>query len=182
MKKSILIVVGVVVLLIGAMSVFSVISSYNTASKLKNTYEMKIKANSGEFDGMWKQISQVVQIADSKKEAFKEIFNGYATARTPNGAGQVMFWVKENAPNLDLNVYDKAQNIIVASRNGWTARQTELVDIAREYNQGLVTFPNNLVLGMFGFEKIDPKVITSLRTEKAFEEGRDDDVSLTPKK
>jgi LemA protein len=180
--KAIAIVMVVGILALGLIGVVYGISTYNSAAKLKNTYEMKVKSNSGEFDNMWKQISQVTQIADSKKEAFKEVFNGYATARTPEGAGKVMFWVKENAPNLDLSVYDKAQNIIVASRNGWTARQTELVDIAREYNQNLVTFPKNVFLGMFGFQKIDPKVITSSRTEKAFEDGKDDDVSLTGQK
>lgn len=180
--KSIAIVTVVGILVLGLIGLVYGIGTYNSTAKLKNTYEMKVKANSGEFDNMWKQISQVCQIADSKKNAFKEIFNGYATARTPAGAGQVMFWVKENAPNLDLSVYDKAQNIIVASRNGWTARQTELVDIAREYNQNLVTFPKNVFLAMFGFEKIDPKVITSSRTEKAFEDGKDDDVSLTGQK
>jgi hypothetical protein len=172
--------VGIV--LIGIITLTWGISSYNGAASLKNTYEMKVKDNSSEFDNMWKKISQVCQIADSKKEAFRDIFNSYATARTPNGAGQVMFWVKENAPALDLKVYDNAQNIIVASRDGWTMRQKEMVDIAREYNQRLVTFPQNLFLSMFGFQKIDPKVITSSRTEKAFESGKDDDVSLTPKK
>lgn len=151
---------------------------YNNAATLKNTYEMKVKDNSSEFDNMWKKISQVTQIADSKKDAFREIFNGYATARTPDGAGKVMFWVKENAPTADLAVYDKAQNIIVGSRDSWTFRQKELVAIAEQYNKLLVRFPSNFILGMFGFQKIDPKVITSTRTEKAFESGKDDDVNL----
>jgi hypothetical protein len=154
------------------------INTYNTAASTQNLYNMKVKDNSSEFDNMWKQISQVTQIADSKKEAFKEIFNGYATARTPEGAGKVMFWVKENAPNADLNVYDKAQNIIVSSRNGWTMRQKEMVSIATTYNDMLVRFPKGSFLKLFGFKIIDPKVITSTRTEKTFETGKDDDVSL----
>jgi hypothetical protein len=173
---SLVAVIGVV--LIGIITLIWAIGGYNGAAQLKNTYEMKVKDNSSEFDNMWKKISQVTQIADSKKDAFKEIFNGYATARTPQGGGQMMLWVKENAPNLDLSVYDKAQNILVASRDGWTMRQKEMVGIAEEYNKRLVTFPSNLLLGLFGFQKIDPKVITSSRTEKAFETGKDDDVSL----
>lgn len=182
MKKLIVIGVLAAIAVIGIGIFGAAIGTYNTQAKLKNTYEMKVKANSGEFDNMWKKISQVCQIADSKKEAFKEIFNGYATARTPEGAGKVMYWVKENAPqNVNLDVFDKAQNIIVGSRDGWTMRQTEMVAIAEEFNKNLVTFPKNFFLSFFGFTKIDPKVITSSRTEKAFETGKDDDVSLTPK-
>lgn len=177
-----LIVVGGSFLLLGTILLVWGISGYNSQASLKNTYEMKIKDNSSEFDNMWKKISQVCQLADSKKEAFREIFVANSDARTPDGAGKMIYWVKEAAPNLDLKVYDNAQNIIVGSRDSWTFRQKELVGIAEQYNKNLVTFPRNIFLGMFGFQKIDPKVITSGRTEKAFQEGRDDDVSLTPKK
>lgn len=165
-------------LVLGGIGLIYGVSTYNSQASLKNTYEMKVKDNSSEFDNMWKKISQVTQIADAKKEAFREIFNGYANARTPQDAGRAMFWVKENAPNLDLSVYDKAQNIIVGSRDSWTFRQKELVGIAEAYNKNLVTFPKNFFLGMFGFQKIDPKVITSSRTEEVFRTGKDDDVNL----
>jgi hypothetical protein len=160
----------------------SVVGIYNRAATNRNAYEMKLKDNPSEMDNMWKKIAQVCQLADSKKDAFKEIFTSYAQARTPEDSGKMMLWVKENAPTLDLKVYDNAQNIIVASRDSWTFRQKELVGIAEEYNKDLVRFPNNIILGIFGFKKIDPKVITSTRTEKAFETGKDDDVSLTPTK
>ena len=175
------IIVGLVGMgLLAIMLIAYGISSYNGAASTQNLYNMKVKDNSSEFDNMWKQISQVCQLADSKKDAFKDIFTSYADARTPDGAGKVMYWVKENAPTLDLNVYDKAQNIIVAARNGWTMRQKELVGIATTYNDMLVTFPRGMFLKMFGFKLIDPKVITSSRTEKAFETGKDDDVNIKP--
>lgn len=157
------------------------VSTYNTQASNKNLYEMKVKDNTSEFDNMWKQISQVCQLADSKKDAFKEVFTGYAQARTPEESGKMMLWIKESAPNMDLSVYDKAQNIIVAARNGWTMRQKELVGIATTYNDRLVRFPSGPFLKLFGFQSIDPKVITSSRTEEAFETGKDDDVSLKGK-
>ena len=153
---------------------------YNDQASQQNLYNMKVKDNSSEFDNMWKKISQVCQLADTKKDAFKEIFTSYADSRTPEGAGKMMFWVKENAPNLDLNVYDKAQNIIVASRDGWTMRQKELVAIATVYNNNLAIMPRGAILKFFGFKPIDPNVITSSRTEKAFETGKDDDVNIKP--
>ena len=154
------------------------ISSYNTEASLKNTYEMKVKDNTSEFDNMWKKIQQTAQVTDAQKNALKEIFVGYAQARTDKGGGSLAKWITESVPNVDTSVYKNLQNIIISSRDGWTFRQKEMVDLAREYNQNLVTFPKNLFLGMFGFAKIDPKVITSSRTEGAFESGKDDDVSL----
>lgn len=161
---------------------FSGVSVYNDQAALKNTYEMKVEANKTDFDNMFKKIQQSVQIPEAKKEAFKEIYTAYAGARTSEGQGRVMTWVKESAPNVDLSTYDTVLNIIVGSRDSWTSRQKELVDVARVYNQNLVTFPKNFFLGFFGFKKIDPQIVTSTRTENAFKTGKDEEVDLFKKK
>jgi hypothetical protein len=57
-------------------------------------------------------------------------------------------------------------------------RQKELVGIATTFNDMMVTFPKGPFLKLFGFKIIDPKIITSSRTEKAFATGKDDDVDL----
>lgn len=184
MSKKLLTVIVVLAaaLLFGVVSLVWGVSTYNTQAGLLNQYEMKIKDNQNSFDVMWKKISQVCQIADAKKDAFKEIFSGYAAARTVQGSGQVMNWIKENAPaNVDLKVFDNAQNIVVASRDSFAARQTELISIAESYNLNMVTMPRGFVLKLFGFKNIDPKIVTSSRTEEAFSSGRDDDTSLFKK-
>lgn len=155
-----------------------VVSLYNSASTLKNTYDMKVKDNSSEYDSMWKIISQTAQIPEAKKNAFEEIYTEYAAARTSKSTNQMMTWVKESAPHVDLSTYDKLMNVITGTRQSWTFRQKELVGIAEEYNKKMISFPSNIFLGMFGFQKIDPKVITSTRTEEAFQSGKDDDVTL----
>lgn len=166
---------ALVTLLIG---VIYAVGTYNSAATLQNTYNMKVKDNSSEFDNMWKTISQTAQIPEAKKNAFKEIYTEYAAARTSQSQNQMMTWVKESAPNVDLSTYDKLMNIITGTRQSWTFRQKELVAIAEEYNKKMVTFPSNILLGMFGFKAIDPKVITSSRTEETFQTGKDDDVNL----
>lgn len=167
--------------LIGIVVLVSGVGIYNTQASLQNTYEMKVKDNQSEFDNMWKKIQQVVQIPEAKKEAFRDVFVSYAEARTSEGQGKLMSWIQESVPNLDLSTYDNAMNIIVASRDGWTMRQKELVDMARVYNQNLVVFPKNVFLSMTGFKKIDPKIVTSTRTDEAFATGKDDDVNLFPR-
>jgi hypothetical protein len=151
---------------------------YNTAASLKNTYESKVKANEVDFDNMWKKIQQVAQVTSAQKDALKEIFTSYAQARTTESKNLLSSWIKESVPNVDTSTFNNLQNIIVGSRDGWTMRQKELVDISRQYNEMLVRFPGNMILGMFGFQKIDPKIITSSRTEEAFSTGKDDNVDL----
>lgn len=155
-----------------------VVGVNNTASTLKVSYESKIKSNQGEFDNMWKKIQQTAQIPEQKKEAFRQIFNEYATARNSGGENQIMTWVTESVPDVNLNSYDDLMNIIVSSRNSWTMKQTELVGISEEYNKMLVVFPSGLVMRMFGHTRIDPLVITSEKTQEAFGQGLDNDIKL----
>lgn len=154
------------------------LGTYNSAAGLRNTYEMKIKDNESEYDNMWKKISQTAQIADAQKEGFRQVYSDYAQARTPQSQNQLMTWIKESAPNIDLSIYKQVLNTITGSRDSWTMRQKELVGIAEEYNKKMVTMPSGFILKLFGFQIIDPKVITSGKTEAAFATGKDDDVDL----
>lgn len=177
---------GIIVALIGFILLALVsggylLSVYNDQASLKNHYEMKIKDNESEFDNMWKQISQSSQIADSNKNAFKEVFTAWATGSTPQEGGKMMLWIKQAAPNTKglYSIYKQVMNIMTGKRDGFTMRQKELVAIAEVYNGNLVTMPKGFFLKLFGFQHIDPLVVTSSRTDNAFKSGKDDDVSLT---
>jgi hypothetical protein len=159
----------------------ALIGSYNGAATLRNTYEMKIKANESEFDNMFKKIQQASQIPNEKKNAFKEIYQGYASSRSSGSSNQMMTWIKEAVPNADLKIYDQLMNIITGSRDSWTMKQSELVSIAEQYNQRLSVIPGNFILPLMGFQKIDPKVITSTRTTEVFSSDKDDDLELFKK-
>ena len=181
MSKNVL----VALVLAGGMFLFAVVGgiwtvgTYNGAATLRNQYTSKVSANEASFDNMWKKIQQTSQVPEAQKNAFREIFESYASARTgPNGGGSVMNWIKESIPSPDLSLYKDLMNIITGSRDEWTRNQIELVSISNEYNQRLSVFPSNILLGLFGFQKIDPKVITSSRTENAFKSGKDNDVNL----
>lgn len=180
MTKNTLVVLGCIAAFITVLFIGGgiAVGAYNGASSLKNTYEMKVKSNSAEFDNMFKKLKQVVQIPEQKKQAFREVFENYAKERSTGGDKQIMTWITEAVPNVDLNIYDQILNIITGSRDSWTMKQTELVSIAEQYNRKLSVFPSNVILGVFGFEKIDPKVITSTHTDEVFASGKDDDVLL----
>ncbi len=180
MTKNTLILLGGIatILFVTLFGGLVVASTYNGAAVLKNTYEMKVRSNSAEFDNMFKKLKQVVQIPEQKKQAFREIFENYAAQRSTGGDKQIMTWITEAVPSIDLNLYDQIMNIITGSRDSWTMKQTELVSVAEQYNRKLSVFPGNIILGIFGFEKIDPKVITSTHTEEVFSSGKDDDMTL----
>lgn len=172
---SIAALIGCSVVSVGAYS----ISAYNTAITLKTGYDAKIKANEADFDNLSKKISQTAQVSKAQLEKLKDIYTSYAEARTGNGdKGAIMNWVQESVPNVDTSTMNNLQNIIVSSRNSWTERQKELVDISREYNTNLNTFPTNLILGVFGFQKINPLVVSSENTQKAFQTQQDNNTDL----
>jgi len=158
------------------------IGMYNTQAQMLNHYTMKVKDNSSEFDNMYKKIAQVANVGDMYKNGLKKVLSSYVGGRKAESDKLLMNWIKEAVPTFDASVYKNIQNVVLISRDGWTMRQKELVAIAEQYNATMVVFPGNFVLKFMGFSILDPKVITSSKTEKAFETGKDDDVSLTPSK
>lgn len=155
---------------------------YNTEATLETTYNAKVADNTSEFDNMWKKIQQVAQVPIAQKDALKDIFTSYAEARTGKGdGGSLMKWIQESVPTISTKTFENVQNIIVSSRDSWTMRQKELVDLSREYNNNLAVKPRGWFLGWMGFKVIVPKVITSSKTGEAFVSGKDDDVNLFKK-
>lgn len=180
----VLICLGIVMFLFLLILSISCITTLNKEAKLRVAIEAKQLDNTSEFDNMWKKIQQVAQVPEQKKNALMEIFNSYAESRSSGQqGGSLALWIKESVPNADMKVYDNLQNIIVASRDRWTQRQKELVDLDRERNQMFETIPSNIYLTVLGRQKdsVKIKIITSSRTEKVFEEGKDDNVDLFKK-
>lgn len=174
-------VVGIVIIFL-FVTVGITIGYFNQEVGLRTTIEQKQVDNKNEFDNMAKKISQVAQVSQKQLEALKDIFNSYAQARTGDGdGGSIMKWVQESVPNVDTSTMNNLQNIIVGSRDSFTMRQKELLDLKREHDKLLRTFPSNFILGMFGKKPIDVVIVTSSKTEKAFETGKDDDIDVFKK-
>jgi hypothetical protein len=171
-------IIGVILIIV--FMVFSSWISYsNKEIDLRTSIEAKQVDNKNEFDNMWKQISQIAQVADKDRESLMSVFTDYANARTGEGdQGSLMKWVVEAVPNIApmTDTYKTLMNTITATRNRWTMRQKELIDMAREHKKLLMQFPGNIFL--MGRMPIEIKIVTSSKTEKSFETGTDDDVSV----
>lgn len=163
---------------------FAVIGVSNKEVVLRTTIETKQRDNKNEFDNMWKKISQVAQVTEGQKEAIKEIVVGYANARSQgrDGSGSFINALHEAIPNVDTSTFNNLQNIIVGARDSFTFRQKELLDLSREHTILLRRFPEGWVLTSFmGRKPIEIVIVTSSRTEKTFETGKDDDVNVFQK-
>jgi hypothetical protein len=77
---------------------------------------------------------------------------------------------------VDTSTFNNLMNIITGSRDAFTMRQKELLDLKREHDNLLTTFPANVFLQ--GRPHIDVMVVTSARATEAFTTGQDNNVSL----
>ncbi len=165
------------VIVVIAIAIFTMSVSYsNSEIRLRNLINAKMKDNQSEYDNMWKKISQVAQVAQQDRKTLGDIFVGYANARSGDSKDVVFNWIKESVPNVSSENYRQLQNIITGSRDAWTTRQKELLDLKREHDNLLTLFPSSIFLA--GRQPIAIVIITSGRTEKAFETGKDDDVNI----
>jgi hypothetical protein len=167
-----------VMLLTGMIFITYIISTSNTEVSLRTLIEAKQLDNTSEYDNMWKKISQVAQVTNAQKDSLKEIFVSYAEARTSDGGGSIAKWIQESVPNVDTTIFNNLQNIITGSRDSWTQRQKELIDIHREHTQLMRKFPSSMILSFMGRKEIEIKVITSTRTTEVFENEKDDNVDV----
>lgn len=186
MKKALIAVIGLfgVGVLLAVILLAMGVSFHNKEVKLRNLIVNKQTDNKNEMDAMWKNISQVAQVADKDRESLSAIFKDYATARAGSPDSKVIFnWIKEAVPNVQVNsdTFKNLQNIIVSQRDGFKFRQKEILDYKREHDNLIDTFPNNIFAAVLGRNKIDVVIVTSSRTEKAFETGKDDDVNVFSK-
>lgn len=176
--------------LIGAISVFIVagifflsivgylISTLNFETRLSNRIETKMLDNQSEHDNMWKKIASVAEVTDKQREALASIFVEHANARNNNFQNSLTAWITESVPNVDTATFNNLQNIITSSRDAWTQRQKELLDLSRAHNDLLEQFPSGIILSIFGREKVTITIITSSKTENVFKTGKDDDISV----
>lgn len=176
MGKYVGIAVGGVVLVAALVVGVMCASAHNREVSLRNAITAKMADNRSEFDSMWKKISQSAQVTEGQKNALKEIFVSYAEARGGVQGGGAMKWLQESVPNVDTSTFKNLQNIITSSRDAWTMRQKELLDLKREHDNLLTKIPTCWFVG--GRGKIEVTIVTSSKTEKSFETGKDDDVKV----
>ncbi len=151
------------------------ISVSNTEVRLRRAIEAKLTDNGSEFDNLFKKINQVCQVTEQQKTAISELVTGYAEARGGSKPGFVTM-LQEAVPNQSFTAYEKLANVITASRDSWTMRQKELIDLKREHDTLRSTFPSSMIVG--GRPEIAIVVVTSSHAKEVMKTGSDDELDL----
>ena len=177
--KKVLIAIGLVfaILIIGGASIWS---SRNTAVSLEERIDSQYASNKSNYDNMWKKFKELTQVTDIQAEQMKDVYKGLITGRY-NDQKVLFKMVQENNPQLNTEVYNQLQREISAGRNTFDNNQKQIADIVREYN----TFIRKKIImsTLTGRQSkdINKYIVTSEKTEKAFDNGKDDVISLTGK-
>ena len=130
------------------------------------------------YDKVWKTIAKDGQVAEHKKEAFKEIFVPLMEGRY-NGKGKqspLFLWIQEDNPNYTGNEYDKLMDVIEALQAEYALEQQKGVDYVREQKNLIQKWPGSMFLS--DKKPTEFKIITSSKTEDVYETGKDDDINV----
>ena len=182
MSKGLIITVSILIglFLIVAVGAGTLWSNRNTAVSLEERIDAKHTSNKSDYDNMWKKFVELTQVSELQADHYKEIYSGLIQGRyeDPN----LLFkMVREDNPKLDGGVYTQIQREISAGRNQFNNNQSSLADMIREYN----TFIRQKIImtAITGRVKLDADkyIVTSERTSKAFDSGKDDVINLRGK-
>lgn len=180
MKKTGLIVTGLVVAVLAIIITIYGFSISNQEIKLKNLALAQQENCKSYFDKMFKILQQEAGVADQYKESFKEIYPKLMEGRYGSEKGNaLMKWVQESNPNFDISLYSKLMNSIEAQREGFFNEQKKLISINNEHRNLLETAPSKFFVG--GRDTLSIQIITSLKTKNVYSSGEENDIDLFKK-
>ena len=179
MKKGVVITLGVLgfLAIVALISLGSLWSHRQHAVALEQKIDAQYSANKSDYDSMWKKFKEMTQVTDMQANHYKEIYTGLIEGRNKD-TQLLMKMIKEDNPKLDGKVYTELQREIAASREQFNNNQKKMVDVVREYNTYV---QQKIFLAMFtGREpkKMDDYIVTSEKTQKAFDSKKDDAIDL----
>lgn len=173
MSRVLMVVLGILGLgvFVAVIAVASGIGIFNGALSHEAGIKAQYTQNQNNYDNMFKKIREVAQVPDMYTADLQKVFSQVVQGR--KGSDQELVRViKEANPSFDAGLYRQLQQVIEESRNSFEADQKMLIDKVRAYEVARVTFPNNIVMGAFGFPRIDLAkytIVTSDETATAFE-------------
>jgi hypothetical protein len=155
-------------------------SASNKEIRLRSQIEAQKQVCEAFYDKLWKVISQKAQVAEQYKGAFKEIYPELIEGRYGNEkGGTLMKWITESNPTFDVSLYKELSQSIEAERAGFFMEEKKLIDLNNEHRIVRNTFPSSLFVG--SRPDIEITIISSEKTKKVFETGKEDDIDIFKK-
>jgi hypothetical protein len=165
------IIIGIVgfVAVVGVMLMVMYFSVNNEFNTLDQQISAKTQDNvENEWDAMKRTISGTVKLSKDERASLSKLYNDYAQARSGGKpTGTFINALQEAVPSAPSSLFENAQNILVAQRNGFKMRQKELIDLSRAQKTMLVTVPDKWFLK--GKTAKEITVITSSEAKGMYE-------------
>lgn len=180
MKQTIIIVVCAIIAIFGIIYISMNFSIKNQESRLRNSIESKIKDNKNVYTAMWEILKEQAGVSEQYAEDFKAIYPKLIEGRYQHGGGQMMQWIQEHNPTFDTSLYKQIMTSIESQRETFKTSQTQLIDLSRQHNNLLTTFPSSFFLS--GVEPIEIPVVINNEAEKAFSTGKEQSMELFPRR
>lgn len=148
---------------------------------MENKIDAQFQTNKSDYDKMWKTFTEMAQVTELQAEQFKDVYTDLIAGRNQD-EGLLFKMVTESNPQLGTEVYTNLQRQIAADRATFSNNQKKILDIINQYNT-LVEHKAIIIAMITGKKPLDSSkyIITSERTDKAFESGQDGTIDLNTK-
>lgn len=177
----------------------SMVGWYDSATKLENSTSAQWRNNQNTYDAFWKTVKETAQVPDKYKEDFKQLLVSETAAKYgPEGSKATMQWFQDRQINFDASMYRKVQDIIESGRADFKRSQTELLDKQRKVQDMTQSYWGGVMAKHYDFPRemkgdfappkdsdsdgkltvLDYPIVTSARTQKAFQTGQDEEVNV----
>lgn len=166
------------VLVIGGIFAMMYFNTTNTEVDIRNQANAQQKSNEVTYDEVWKVLQQKAGVLDKYASDFKSIYANIMNERYEGEAkGAPLFkFIQESNPSFSVDMYKDLSVAIEAQRAKFTRVQNKLIDLKREHDNLRKKFPSRIFVGKV--PELDIKIVTSTKTEKTFQSGKEDDIKL----
>jgi hypothetical protein len=190
---------GAAFLILLLVSFFAMTGWYDDAIKLENTTAAQWRDNQNTYDAFWKSVKEIAQVPEQYKEDFKGLLVQETTAKYGAQGSQATFqWFKDRNITLDPSMYRKIQDVIESGRADFKRSQTTLLDKQRKVQDMLQSYWGGMMAKHYDFPRVmtgfnappvdkdgdgkltvlDYPIVTSARTQAAFQTGQDEAVNV----
>lgn len=176
MSTAVKIILGIfgVIVIFGVIAVSSVVGTRNDAVRQEAGIKAQYSQNQNNYSNYIAKLAETAQVPSMYMEDLTKLYSKVVEGR--KGSDQELFrFIKEANPTVDASIYKQIQQVIEAGRNSFEADQKTLLDKRRVYEVALQSFPGNMVLGAFGFPRLnlaEYDIVTDDKTAEAFKTKR----------
>ncbi|MFZ7132217.1 MAG: LemA family protein [Eubacteriales bacterium] len=171
MKKSMIILIGIVVVIL--ILIGNIVGTYNSLIEQRESVETALSQIDNQLQRRNDLIPNLVSTVKSYAAHEEDIFTDIADARARlagantvaeqaegdaalTGALSRLLAIAENYPDLKANQnYIQLQDELAGTENRIATARRDYNEFSKDYNTKIQRFPTNIYAGMFGFQQVD---------------------------